>query len=72
MWAASRSCLASPVALTAKKLSAMQETQVESLGQEYPLEKEMQYFPLQYCCLGNPTDSGSWQAIIHGVPKRQT
>ncbi|CAI9171032.1 unnamed protein product [Rangifer tarandus platyrhynchus] len=31
MWAASRSCLACLVALTVKKLSAMQETQVESL-----------------------------------------
>ena len=41
MWAASRSCLASLVALTVKKLSAVQETQVESLGQEYPLEKAM-------------------------------
>ena len=41
MWAASRSCLASLVALTVKKLSAVQETQVESLGQKYPLEKEM-------------------------------
>ena len=25
--------------------------------------------PLQYCCLGNPMDSGAWQATVHGVPK---
>ena len=25
--------------------------------------------PLQYSCLGNPTDKGSWQAIVHGVDK---
>ena len=31
----------SPVAQTIKCLSAMQETQVRSLGQEDPLEKEM-------------------------------
>ena len=36
-------------------LSAMQETQVQSLGQEDPLEKEMAT-PLQYSCLGSPTD----------------
>ena len=23
--------------------------------------------PLQYSCLGNPTDRGAWRAIIHGV-----
>ena len=23
--------------------------------------------PLQYSCLGNPTDRGVWQATVHGV-----
>ena len=23
--------------------------------------------PLQYSCLGNPTDRGAWQAIVHEV-----
>ena len=23
--------------------------------------------PLQYSCLGNPTDRGAWWAIVHGV-----
>ena len=23
--------------------------------------------PLQYSCLGNPTDRGAWQAAVHGV-----
>ena len=27
--------------------------------------------PLQYFCLGNPTDRGAWQAIVHGVTKSQ-
>ena len=28
--------------------------------------------PFQYCCLENPTDSGAWGAVIHGVLKSQT
>ena len=27
--------------------------------------------PPQYSCLGNPMDRGAWQAIVHGVAKRQ-
>ena len=25
--------------------------------------------PLQYSCLGNPTDRGEWRATVHGVAK---
>ena len=28
--------------------------------------------PLQYSCLGNPTDRGAWQATVHEVAKTQT
>ena len=28
--------------------------------------------PFQYSCLGNPTDSGAWQATVHGVMKSRT
>ena len=28
--------------------------------------------PLQYSCLENPMDRGSWQAIVHGVKKSWT
>ena len=28
--------------------------------------------PLQYSCLGNPTDRGVWWATVHGVAKGQT
>ena len=28
--------------------------------------------PLQYSCLGNPTDREAWQATVHGVLKSQT
>ena len=27
---------------------------------------------LQYSCLGNPMDRGTWQATVHGVAKSQT
>ena len=33
--------MASPIAQLVKKLPGMQETQIQSLGQEDPLEKEM-------------------------------
>ena len=25
--------------------------------------------PLQYSCLGNPTNKGAWWATVHGVPR---
>ena len=28
--------------------------------------------PLQYSCLENPVDRGSWRAAVHGVTKSQT
>ena len=51
-----------------KNLPAMQETQVQFLGQEDPLEKGIGN-PLQYSCLGNPMDRGDWWAIVQG-PQR--
>ena len=27
--------------------------------------------PLQYSCLGNPTDRGAWQLTVHGITKSQ-
>ena len=47
------------MAQTVKRLSAMRETRVRSLGREDPLEKEMAN-PLQYSCLENPMDGGAW------------
>ena len=43
------------MAETVKRLSTMQETRVQSLGQEDPLEKEM--------------DRESWQVIVDGVAR---
>ena len=47
----------------------MQETCVQSLGQEDLLEEGN---PLQYSCLENPMDRGAWRATIHGLTKSQT
>ena len=45
-----------------KNLPAMQETWVQSLGQEdSPGGGDGN--PLQYFCLENPMDKGAWQAI---------
>ena len=46
----------------------MQEMQVQSLGQEDALEKEI----LQYFCLGNPMDRGAWWATAHGLQESDT
>ena len=45
-----------------------QETWVRSLNQEDALEKEM----ATHSCLENPTDRGSWWAIIHGIANSWT
>ena len=28
--------------------------------------------PLQYACLGNPTDIGAWQTTVHSITKSRT
>ena len=54
-----------------KILPAKQETWVQSLGQEDPLEDPLEWhgIPLQYACLRNPMDRGAWQATVHGVTR---
>ena len=47
----------------------MQETWVQSLGQEDPLKNGNL---LQYSCLENSMDRGAWRATVHGVAKSQT
>ena len=53
-----------------KNLPAMQETQVQSLGQEDPLEKEMTTHPV--FLPGEFHDRGAHSATVHGVAKSQT
>ena len=51
-----------------KNLPLMQETQVQSLGWEDPLEEGRANL-LQYSFLENPMDRGAWWAAVHGVTK---
>ena len=54
-----------------KNLPALQETRVQSLGQEdSPGEENSNLF--QYSFLEISVDRGAWQAIVHGVTKSQT
>ena len=50
---------------------AMQETWVQSLGQENP-PGEGNGYPLQYSCLENPMHRGAWRATVHGIAKSWT
>ena len=55
----------------------VQEMQVQSLGQEDPLEKEMathssilfffSIYSIPVFLPGNPMERGGWQATVHGV-----
>ena len=51
-----------------KNLLPMQETQVPSLGWEDPLKKEM----ATHSYLGNPMDTGTWQATVYGFANSGT
>ena len=62
---------ASLVAQLVKNPPAMQETRIQSLGWEDPLEKGNGY-PLQYSCLENSMVRGAWWATAHGVAKSRT
>ena len=53
-----------------KNLSAMQETQVQSLGRE-DSPGGGNSNPLLYSCLENSMDRGVWQATDHGVSSVQ-
>ena len=52
-----------------KNLPVMQETWVQSLGWEDPLEEEMATTPV--FLPGKSMDRGAWQAPVHGVTKSQ-
>ena len=55
----------------AKNLPAMQETQVQSLGQEDPLKKRMATHS-SILAWEIPWTEEPWWAIVHGVAKSQT
>ena len=56
------------MAQAVKNLPAMQDTWVQSLGWEDPLEMGMAY-PLQYSGFENSMDRGAWQTTVHGAAK---
>ena len=51
-----------------KNLPALQETQVQSLGQEDPLEKEMATH--SSILAGKSLGRGAWLATVHRITKR--
>ena len=54
------------IAQLVNHLPAVQETWVRFLGwEDSPGERHGN--PLQYSCLENPMDRGSWQATVHGI-----
>ena len=55
------------VAQMVKNLPAMQETQVQSLGEEDPLEKELAIH--SSILAWRIPDRGAWRATVHGVTK---
>ena len=63
--------LASAVTQMVKNLPAMRETQVQSLGQEDPLEKGMATCSSTIAWRSS-MDRGAWWATVHGVTKSQT
>ena len=65
------SCWASLVAQTVKNLPAMQETWVQSLGWEDPLDEGMKTHS-NILAWRIPMERGAWQAMVHGVTKSQT
>ena len=60
------------MAQTVKNLPAMWEIQVQSLGWEDPLEKEMATQPTSVFFPGEFMDRGPWWATVHGVTKSQS
>ena len=62
---------ASIVAQAVKNLPVMQDTWVQSLGWEDPLEKGVAIHS-SILAWKNPMDRGAWWAPIHGVAKSRT
>ena len=54
-----------------KNLPAMQETQVQFLGQEDVLEKGMATHSSILGELENSMDRGAWRSAVHGVTKNR-
>ena len=64
-------CLGFPGGLDGKE-SAFNAGDLGSVPRLGRSSGERNSYPLQYCCLGNLMDKGTWQATVHGVAKRWT
>ena len=62
---------ASLVVQTVKNLPTTWETQVQSVGQEDPLEQEMATHS-SILAMENSMDRGAWQVTVHGITKSWT
>ena len=63
------------MAKVVKNPPAVQETQetgVQSLGREEPLEEEIATHSSIHSCLENSMDREVWHATVHRVPNSQT
>ena len=60
------------VAQMVKRLSTMWETQVQSLGREYPLEKEMAIHSSTIAWKIPRTEEPGRLNVVHGVTKSRT
>ena len=60
------------IVLTAKNLSAMQETQVQSIPGLERSPEEGHGKPRPYSRLENSMDRGAWWATVHGMAKSRT
>ena len=56
-----------PVAHTVKNLTEVGDRGLIPGSGKSPGERNGN--PLQYSCLGNPTDRGAWWATAHGIAK---
>ena len=54
-----------------KNLPVIQETWVQYLGQDDP-PGEGNGYPIQYSCLENPMDRGTWRVVVHWIAKSWT
>ena len=63
--------MTSLVAQLVKNPPVMQETQVRSLGQKDPLEKEMATHS-SILAWKNPRDRGAWPAMVCRIPQSPT
>ena len=60
-----------PASSVVKNLPAKQETQVRSLGWEYPLEEGMETHS-STLAWRIPVDRAAWRATVNGVTKNRT